>query len=165
VNSSEQAVSIRAADPDRDLPALIGLNCFIQDIHVAAEPSLFRRSDDMPGIEEFHLGFTTNEGHYTFVAEAGSDLVGYASIELQRRPANPFTNARDRLYVHQVGVHPRHRRHGVGRALMSRVDALAKELGVSEVSLDSWSFNAGALRFFESLGYAAFNVRLRKTGL
>jgi ribosomal protein S18 acetylase RimI-like enzyme len=165
VNKREPAVSVRAADPDRDLSAIIALNRFVQDIHVAVEPSLFRQSRDMPGIEDFHLGFIKNEDHYTFVAEVGADLVGYVGIELQRRPANPFTNARNRLYVHQVGVHPRHRRHGVGRALMSTVDALANQLGVSEVSLDAWSFNADALSFFESLGYAAFNVRLRKTDL
>jgi GNAT superfamily N-acetyltransferase len=165
VNKRETSISVRVADPDRDLSAIIALNRFVQDIHVAVEPSLFRRSHDMPGIEDFHLGFMNEEGFFTFVAEVGADLVGFVGIELQRRPANPFANERARLFVHQVGVHPRHRRRGVGRALMLRVDALAKELRISEVGLDTWSFNADALGFFESLGYAAFNIRLRKTDL
>ena len=165
MNNRELAVSVRDADPDRDLSAIIALNRCIQDIHVAVEPSIFRRSDDMPGIEDFHLGFLRDEGRYTVVAEVGTDLVGYVSLELQTRPAHTFANAQDRLYVHQVDVHPGHRRHGVGRALMSWVDALATELGVSEVSLDTCLFNADALNFFESLGYSTYNLRLRKTGL
>lgn len=155
-------IVIRAAEPDRDLLAIIALNRFVQDVHVAAEPSTFRSSDDMPGVEDFHVGFMDAGDRYTFVAEVDAEPVGYVTLERQQRAAHTFSFARDRLYVHQVGVHPRHRRRGVGRALMSRVDALARELGISEVALDSWSFNTDAIRFFETLGFAEYNVRLRK---
>jgi hypothetical protein len=45
---------------------------------------------------------------------------------------------------------------------MSRVDALATELAVPEVALDTWTFNVAAQGFFQSLGYSAYNLRLRK---
>lgn len=155
---------MRAAVPDQDLQGVIELNRLVQDIHVAAEPSQFRPSDDMPGIEEFHLGFMAGEGRYTFVAEVGTTLAGYVSLEYQRRPAHTFALEHTRLYVHQISVHPRFRRHGVGRALMSRVETLGIELGVSEVRLDTWKFNDEALHFFEALGYTPYNLRLRKRG-
>ncbi len=160
-DSSDETV-IRPADPERDIPSLVELNRFVQDIHAAAEPAFFRPSTDMPGIERFHLGFTEGERRYTFVAEVGTGLVGYVSLEHQRRDAHPFAWAQNRLYIHQVGVHPRHRRAGVGRALMRRVEELATELGVAEVALDTWSFNTEARRFFEALGYEVHGFRLRK---
>jgi ribosomal protein S18 acetylase RimI-like enzyme len=116
MNDGESGISIRVADPTRDLTAVMALN-------------------------------------------------GYVCLEFIRGLGHTFTRARDWLYVHQLGVHPLHRRRGVGRALMSQVDTLAQEVGVSEVGLDTWSFNADAIRFFEALGFTAYNVRLWKTGL
>lgn len=165
MKKSVPAVTIREAVPERDLSSVIALNRFVQDLHVAGEPSLFRDSDDLPGIGEFHTGFMEGEDRYTFVAEVGEEVVGYVSLELLRRPDQTFTRGRDRLYVHQLSVHPRHRRRGVGQTLMSRVEGLARELGVSEIALDTWSFNQDALQFFESIGYTGFMVRFRKTGI
>ncbi len=54
VDPMEGAVSVRFADPARDLPALVALNRVVQDVHARAEPSVFRPSDDLPGIERFH---------------------------------------------------------------------------------------------------------------
>lgn len=156
-------IVVRAART-QDLPKIIELNRYVQDIHFAAEPTVFRPRDELPGIEDLHLGFMEDMDRYTFVAELGNEVAGYVSLELQRRSAHPFAYARDRLYVHQVSVHPENRRRGVGRALMLQVDALAKESGVSEVALDTWLFNADAKNFFESLGYSIYNLRLRKGG-
>ena len=88
--------------------------------------------------------------------------MGYASVEVQRRQAHTFAWAHGRLYVHQVSVDPGCRRRGVGRALMDGVDALATELSLPEVALDTWTFNAVARRFFEALGYSVYNLRFRK---
>lgn len=157
------AIEVREGDPEGDLQAIIALNATVQDLHVAAEPSVFRPSDDLPDIEAFHLGFMREEKHRTLVAESGGRVVGYVSLEVERREPNTFSWSRERLYVHQIGVHPDYRRLGVGRVLMERAAALAVELGMGEVALDTWIFNTGARRFFESLGYAVYNVRMRKT--
>jgi hypothetical protein len=45
---------------------------------------------------------------------------------------------------------------------MAGVDALAAELSTTQVALDSWTFNTGARRFFEALGYSVYNLRFRK---
>jgi ribosomal protein S18 acetylase RimI-like enzyme len=157
-----RSLVIRDADPERDLNAVVSLNKLVQDLHATAEPALFRPSDDMPGIESFHRELMTREEGFTFVAEVDDEVVGYACGVVQRRASHTFAWPHERLNLDQIAVHPSHRRSGVGTALMQRVDALADSLGLDEVALDSWEFNAQARRFFESLGYAPYNVRFRK---
>ncbi len=160
-DAAASAITVRPAD-ERDVPALVALNRVVQALHAEAEPSVFRPRDDLPGIEAFHRMALGGEGLHTFVAELGGEVVGYASLEVQRRRAHTFAWAHSRLYVHQVSVDPGCRRRGVGRALMDGVDALATELSLPEVALDTWTFNAEARRFFEALGYSVYNLRFRK---
>lgn len=156
------AIEVRDGDPQRDLQAVIALNAIVRDLHVAAEPSIFRPTHDLSDIESFHFGFMTEEGRHTFVAEVDGIVVGYVSLAVQRREPHTFAWRQEQLYVHQISVHPECRRRGVGRALMNRVAEFAGDLGLEEVALDTWPFNADARRFFEDLGYAAYNIRLRK---
>ena len=55
--------------------------------------------------------------------------------------------------VLSVGVHPRHRRQGIGARLMSVVERTAREKHRSEVRLEVNVKNAGALAFYKALGY------------
>lgn len=154
-------VTVRAAD-ERDLAAIVRLNRVVQALHAEAEPDFFRPADDLPGIEGFHLAGIGEQGRKTLVAEVDGDVVGYVALVLQQRGAHTFAWAHRRLLVDQVGVDPAYRRCGVGRALMAQVEAMAAELSVPEVALDTWSFNEEARRFFEALGYQVYNLRLRK---
>jgi GNAT superfamily N-acetyltransferase len=54
---------------------------------------------------------------------------------------------------HQIGVDPGVRRRGIGRALLEAVELKAPELGVQQVALDTWSFNASAQAFFLEPGF------------
>lgn len=55
--------------------------------------------------------------------------------------------------VLSIGVHPRHRRRGIGRALMSVAEETALRLRTSEVRLEVSTNNPGAVAFYRSLGY------------
>lgn len=122
----------------------------------------FRPGNDIPGAAAFHAQFMGTDGWFTFVAESGDALIGYITLEHQSQSAGTFRVARNRLYVHQLSVHPAHRRTGVGAALMRRAEECASELRATEVTLDTWAFNAAAQAFFTALGYNVYNYRLRK---
>lgn len=154
--------AIRRADPERDVPFLVDLTRYVQDVHAAAEPGSFRPGNDIPGAAAFHAQFMGTDGWFTFVAESGDALIGYITLEHQSQSAGTFRGARNRLYVHQLSVHPAHRRTGVGAALMRRAEECASELRATEVTLDTWAFNAAAQAFFTALGYNVYNYRLRK---
>ncbi|HEY8427144.1 MAG TPA: ribosomal protein S18-alanine N-acetyltransferase [Sandaracinaceae bacterium] len=60
-----------------------------------------------------------------------------------------------------VGVEPAARRRGLGRALVERVQASARERGVRWLTLEVRRGNAAAVALYEALGFATIDVRRR----
>jgi GNAT superfamily N-acetyltransferase len=46
---------------------------------------------------------------------------------------------------------------------MEAAEAWAREHGATRLVLNVWEFNAGALRFYETLGYSAFSRNMWKS--
>ncbi len=92
--------------------------------------------------KEHLLYILKNPRAATFVFENGSVL---GSLMLQ--------DERALTRVLSVGVHPRHRRQGIGRELMAVAEDAARRFHTGEVRLEVNVKNAGALAFYESLGY------------
>ena len=57
------------------------------------------------------------------------------------------------LYVDSLATAACFRRRGVGRALLDRADALAVELGLDHVALDTWVDNHGARSLYAGAGF------------
>jgi ribosomal-protein-alanine N-acetyltransferase len=93
-------------------------------------------------------------GHNRYVAARVADtLVGYAGIaRLGRVP--PFE-----YEIHTIGVDPAYQRHGIGRAMMTR---LLHEVGPDGVVyLEVRTDNEPALELYRSLGFETIGVRKR----
>lgn len=60
---------------------------------------------------------------------------------------------RDLTRVLSIGVHPRHRRGGIGRELMAVAEEVARRQRKDEVRLEVNAKNEGAIAFYRSLGY------------
>lgn len=90
--------------------------------------------------------------HIRYVAaRAGDTLVGYAGISRLGRVA-PFE-----YEIHTIGVDPAYQRHGIGRAMMTRL--LDEVDGV--VYLEVRTDNDAAIALYQSLGFVTVGVRKR----
>jgi len=69
-------------------------------------------------------------------------LIGYRS---QDHPAEAV--------LHLVGVHPNHRRRGLGRALTGSFLAAAGEAGIETVTALAWPDEQVAIAFFRAIGF------------
>ena len=58
-----------------------------------------------------------------------------------------------RGWVHYVAVHSAHRRRGVGRALMARVEEGLTRSGCTKLNLQVRASNHQVVAFYERLGY------------
>ena len=58
-----------------------------------------------------------------------------------------------RGWVNYLAVAEEHRRHGLGRMLMQRVENQLKDMGCPKLNLQVRSSNAAVLAFYERLGY------------
>ena len=76
-------------------------------------------------------------------------LTGAAQLALELRP-----NGRHRAEVQKVLVFHAARGRGIGAALMTRVEAEARVHGRTLLFLDTSVGEAGAVKFYERLGYA-----------
>jgi GNAT superfamily N-acetyltransferase len=132
---------LRSAQP-ADVPAIVGLIRELADFeHLAhlvkvtpetLHPHLF---GDRPVAE-------------AWVATANGQVVGFALF---------FTNfstflGQPGLYLEDLYVKPAHRSLGIGRALLSRLGALAVERGYGRVEWSVLDWNEHAIRFYEKMG-------------
>jgi len=86
-----------------------------------------------------------HQGHF-FVALDHGDIVGYAVAS-----ANATQG-----HVVSIAVDPRYRRRRIGTALLSALTAKLTEEGIRQMRLEVRKGNAGAIAFYERMGYRAF---------
>lgn len=62
-------------------------------------------------------------------------------------------HARPLLNIHDLAVHPAHRRRGVGRALLAAAEATARQHNCCKVTLEVRADNLAAQRLYRSSGF------------
>jgi len=97
-----------------------------------------------PDLADVQAGFVAVGGAF-LVAERSGHVVGMAGF----RP-----DARGRVEVLRVRVHPAARRLGIGRALMAGIEARASAAGFAVAFLDTATNQPEAVGFYRGLGYA-----------
>ncbi len=134
----------------------------VQSLHAKHHPKIFKtpESDDfaVSFFDELLVEPTTK----IFVVEENGQALGYALCKRIEREENPFTFTLRYLLVDQISVRPAAQGKGVGKALLTQVEALARELNIQRIQLDSWGFNTEAHAFFEKMGFEKFNHRFWK---
>jgi ribosomal-protein-alanine N-acetyltransferase len=98
----------------------------------------------------FEQELTTNRLAHYVVARSDGRAVGFAGIWLMV----------DEAHVTTFGVHPDHRRRGVGRRLLLRLAELAIELGTARMTLEVRVSNAAAQALYRSFGFRVAGRRI-----
>ncbi|MFA3918146.1 GNAT family N-acetyltransferase [Ruegeria hyattellae] len=108
-------VAFHSADAHRLLPLLHQ----VHDLHVAHLPARYRPiTKDQDAVDWLADWLSRNEVH-AFGAELKSDLVGYAILEIEHKPATVLKHVRSRAMLQHVCVDADHRRRGVAKALFA----------------------------------------------
>ncbi|MCS6800407.1 MAG: GNAT family N-acetyltransferase [Chloroflexota bacterium] len=130
---------IRPAEP-ADVPAIVRL------IQGLAEYEGLPAAPDECRLRE-HL-FGDRPWVEALVAEEGGQVVGFA---LFFSTYSTFLT-QPGIYLEDLYVEPRHRRRGIGRALLSRVAAIAVARGCARLEWAVLRWNAPAIAFYDRLG-------------
>lgn len=110
----------------------------------------------------------------SFDGDAGSTSL--SELDLQQELARPWArlwvfdrsvplgfmlawHVADELHVHNVAVHPQHRRQGIARALMDEVMRYMDEFGVTRSWLEVRKSNDAARLLYEGFGYVVVGER------
>ena len=70
-----------------------------------------------------------------------------------REAGSGSADAADTGYVHLVGIHPDHRRKGVGRLLYERFTEACRAVGCRKMKAITAFGNEGSIRFHAALGW------------
>jgi diamine N-acetyltransferase len=143
-----------------DAALLARLNRAVQQMHADNRPDFFKPPDDLAPFVQFFDGILAQSQNHVLIAEEDGQSVGYLYGEVIDRPENPYSYAWRYFYIHQISVEPPYRRQGIGSRLLAAARRLARELAISHLALDTWSFNKEAQAFFAKEGFVVFNQRL-----
>jgi ribosomal-protein-alanine N-acetyltransferase len=103
--------------------------------------------------------FAEEENAIVRVAEkACGEMVGFVIVHVER-----VVTGR-RAYVVTLDVAPEYRKRGVGRRLLEQAENTAAGAGVRWMQLHVYTENAGAIRFYERIGYERLRVQRRFYG-
>ncbi len=148
------AVTVRFARED-ELDRVNELRRQVNELHVAGKPEVFKPGfcDELRNF--VHVIFRDPEQRIA-VAEQDGIICGFAVLHHINKPENPFMYERDFLDIDEFCVDEAFRRRGVAKAMVSFILDYAKEKGFHRLELNMWSFNRGALAFYEAAGFRTY---------
>jgi L-amino acid N-acyltransferase YncA len=138
---------VRSATPEDAGPVCTIYNQGIEDRIATLETE--RRSPD----ERRQWLAARGARHPVIVAEQGGSVVGWGSLN----PFNPRP-AYDHVADFSIYVERGFRGKGVGRRLLERLIALARELGFHKMVLAAFPWNAAGMALYGRLGFTTVGV-------
>lgn len=134
-----------------EIPQILKLLVQVNMVHHNGRPDLFKGPATKYGEKELRK-LLLDDTRPVFVCMDGEVLLGYAFCILKEVKNDQLLENCKTLYVDDLCVDETCRGTGVGKALMTHAVQFAKGSGCHNVTLNVWSFNENAMRFYESFG-------------
>ena len=142
-----------------------GINRLLRQVlmvHHNGRPDLFR-ADVKKYTDEELKTLLADDTRPVFVAvEDGGEIAGYAFCVMQQHINDNILTDIKTLYIDDLCVDETKRGCHVGRTLYEHVLAYAKEQGCYNVTLNVWSCNPNAMKFYEKCGLVPQKVGMEK---
>ena len=134
---------------------IAGINRLLEQVlmvHHVGRPDLFRSGAKKYTDDELRVIIADDQRPiFTAVDEEGN-VLGYAFCVFQQHIGSNIMTDIKTLYIDDLCVDAEFRRRGIGAKLYRYVLDVAKENGCDSVTLNVWSLNDSALRFYRSMG-------------
>lgn len=145
-----------------DIPRILELLSQVNDVHAEGRPDFFIRGkrkyeeDDLKKILD-------DDDTPVFVCEEDDDIKGYAFCVMQDLSQCSNLHPDKSMYIDDICVDEKYRRHGVGKKLYDFVIQYANDEKCFNVTLNVWDKNPAAKAFYESMGMTVQKVCMEKT--
>ena len=145
-----------AQPADRD--AVNALAHQVHAMHVAWRPDIYEMVDELYNEERFQNAVKERQ---LYVAKIDNIVVGYV-LQLIRRCDWPGVVNRKVMVVEEFCVHESCRNHGIGKAMMADVHALAKAFGCTDLQLGVYPQNDEAVGFYQKCGFTIRSIEMQR---
>ena len=145
------AITIRRAE-SRDLDKTLKLLSEVLELHAKIRPDIFISGTTKYTREELQAIFDNDQTPVFVAADDSGEVVGYAFCVMKRQPFS--TNMKDfsTLFIDDLCVDEDCRGQHIGTELYRHVLGFAREKGCHNLTLNVWSCNPEAMRFYERCG-------------
>ena len=145
-------MNVRRAE-EKDIPGILELLIQVDMVHHNGRPDLFKGPATKYNAEELKE-IIKNDSTPIFVCiDDEAQVCGHAfCISKQVLNDSVLTDIKT-LYVDDICVDENHRRMHVGNMLYDHVRDYAEKNEFYNITLNVWSCNPGAIKFYESLGF------------
>ena len=141
-----------------------GINSLLRqvlEVHHKGRPDIFKGGVKKYTDAELEEILADDE-RPVFAAVEGERVLGYAFCIFQQHKDNNILTDIKTLYIDDLCVDENTRGTGVGKSLYEYVLDFAREKGCYNVTLNVWSCNEGAMKFYEKMGLLPQKVGMEK---
>ena len=142
---------------EQDIPAIMELLRQVNRVHADGRPDLFRYGTKYSA-EELSAILKQEQTPVFVCEDAGGGILGHGFCVLQRPENTRLLQDVLTLYIDDICVDESARGRSVGRALYEHILAFARQKGCHNVTLNVWSCNPGAMKFYEKMGLVPYKV-------
>ncbi|MBE6644380.1 MAG: GNAT family N-acetyltransferase [Ruminococcaceae bacterium] len=142
---------------EKDLPKIEDLLRQVDLVHHVSRPDIFKIGQKYSADELVFIIRDDSKPVLVYTDE-GDNVLGYCFCIFQQHVDHSVLTDIKTLYIDDLCVDEEVRGKHIGRALYDAAVRLAKESGCYNLTLNVWSCNASAMKFYESCGLVAQKV-------
>lgn len=135
----------------QDVPGILALLRQVGAVHHNGRPDIFRAGAQKYGASQV-LGMLDKSATPVFVAVEDNQVLGYGFCQIKTYHQDPVIADHTELYIDDLCIDENIRGKGIGKAIYQQICRYAKQRRCSSITLNVWSCNESAMRFYEKLG-------------
>jgi len=135
----------------KDVPGILALLKQVGMVHHLGRPDIFRNNAQKYGASQV-LAMLDSSKTPIFVAVEEEKVLGYGFCMMREYEHDPVIADHLELYIDDLCVDENCRGQGIGKGIYGAILRYAKLRKCYNVTLNVWSCNDSAMKFYESLG-------------
>ena len=147
---------------EADIPALMNLLVQVNMVHHNGRPDLFKGPTTKYTEAELKAILSDDETPVFVCVDDAGRVLGHGFCAFQRQANTRLMVENTTLYIDDICVDEAARGQHVGEAIYRRILDFARASRCYNVTLNVWSCNPGAMRFYEKMGLTPYKVGMEQ---
>jgi len=144
----------------KDIPGILELLIQVDMVHHLGRPDIFKGPSTKYNAGELEQIIDCPDTPVFVCVDDEDQVTGHAFCISRQELNNPVLTDIKTLYIDDICVDEKHRGKQIGTMLYEHVREHAEKNGFYNITLNVWTCNPGAYKFYESLGF-----KPQKTGM
>lgn len=147
---------------ERDIDSIMKLLVQVDMVHHNGRPDLFKGPATKYTEEELEVLLKNDKTSVFVCVDDADNVLGHAFCILQQHTDDNILTDIKTMYIDDICVDENMRGRHVGKTLYEYVVNYAREIGCYNVTLNVWSCNPTAMKFYENCGLVPQKVGMEK---